>query len=93
MLADGQLWKCLECFTCQEMCPSRIGMAETFRTLKELATSRGQGPEAVAQAYATFRRTGTLGSPKESARKKLGLEPLPPSGGDALARILDDGEE
>lgn len=90
VLAEGQLWKCLECFTCQEMCHSRIGMAGTFRTLKELATAAGQGPDAVGAAYATFRKTGALGSPKESARRKLGLDPLPPSGGESLSRILDD---
>jgi CoB--CoM heterodisulfide reductase subunit B len=90
VLADGQLWKCLECFTCQEMCHSRIGMADTFRKLKELAMESGQGPGSVSAAYATFRKTGALGAPKEGARKKLGLEPLPPNGGESLSRILDD---
>src|SRR5450759_1499526 len=28
VLAEGQLWKCLECYTCQELCHSDIGMAE-----------------------------------------------------------------
>jgi heterodisulfide reductase subunit B len=93
VLAEGQLWKCLECFTCQEMCPSRIGMAETFRRLKELSAASGHSPESVASAYATFRKTGALGSPKESARKKLGLGPLPAGGGDELARILDDDRQ
>jgi len=90
VLAEGQIWKCVECFTCQEMCHSRIGMADTFRKLKELAVERGQGPESVASAYAMFRKTGTLGAPKDSARKKLGLSPLPATGGDELSRILDD---
>jgi hypothetical protein len=72
------------------MCTSRIGMTETFRKLKELSATSGHGPESVASAYATFRKTGALGSPKESARKKLGLGPLPAGGGNELARILDD---
>jgi len=93
VLDDGQLWKCLECYTCQEMCHSRIGMADTFRKLKELAMERGKGPEAVSAAYATFRKTGVLGAPKESARRKLGLEPLPESGGESLSRVLDDDWE
>jgi hypothetical protein len=33
-----------------------------------------------------------LGSPKEGARKKLGLEPLPESGGESLARVLQRAE-
>jgi heterodisulfide reductase subunit C len=90
VIADGQLWKCLECYTCQEMCHSRIGMAEVFRQLKELAMDGGHGPESVAAAYAEFLKTGALGKPRESARKKLGLEPLPQSGGDVVARLLAD---
>jgi heterodisulfide reductase subunit B len=89
---DSQLWKCLECYTCQELCHSDIGMAATFRKLKELAMEAGTGPESVASAYKTFLETGMLGKPKESARKKLGLEPLAASGGDAVARLLDDPE-
>jgi heterodisulfide reductase subunit B len=88
VIAEGQLWKCVECYTCQEMCHSRIGMAGVFRQLKELALERGAGPEAVSAAYAEFMKTGALGKPKESARKKLGLEPLPAAGGDAVARLL-----
>ncbi|MFA5844348.1 MAG: heterodisulfide reductase-related iron-sulfur binding cluster [Coriobacteriia bacterium] len=93
VLADGQLWKCLECYTCQELCHSRIGMAEIFRKLKELATAAGTGPESVTAAYRAFTETGTLGKPKESARKKLGLDPLPDGGGEALARLLASGHE
>ena len=85
---DPQVWKCLECYTCQELCPSDIGMAETFRKLKELALDAGTGPDSVTQAYRTFLEQGTLGAPKQSARRKLGLEPLPASGGDAVARLL-----
>jgi len=92
VVAEGQAWKCLECFTCQEMCHSRIGMAETFRKLKELAVEARTGPEPVASAYQTFLTTGRLGSPKEGARKKLGLDPLPASGGESLARVLADDE-
>ena len=48
VIADGQLWKCLECYTCQELCHSDIGMAETFRKLKEIALREGAGPDSVS---------------------------------------------
>ena len=88
VVADPQVWKCLECYTCQELCPSDIGMAETFRKLKELAMESGAAPDSVVAAYRMFLEQGTLGAPKESARRKLGLEPLPAGGGDAVARLL-----
>lgn len=93
VLASGQVWKCLECFTCQELCHSDIGMAETFRKLKELAMAAGHGPESVSAAYSEFLKSGVLGKPRESARKKLGLTPLPKTGGDAVARLLAEEEE
>ncbi|GAB4289991.1 MAG: hypothetical protein Kow0067_16140 [Coriobacteriia bacterium] len=93
VIADSQLWKCLECYTCQELCHSDIGMAETFRTLKELAMQAGSGPESVSAAYAEFLKSGVLGKPRESARKKLGLEPLPETGGAAVTRLLSEDEE
>jgi heterodisulfide reductase subunit B/heterodisulfide reductase subunit C len=89
VIADDQLWKCLECYTCQELCHSDIGMAETFRKLKELSIATGTGPESVTQSYDMFLNTGTLGKPKEGARKKLGLDPLPTPGGDAVKRLLN----
>jgi len=88
VIAEGQLWKCIECYTCQEMCHSRIGMAGVFRQLKELALERGAGPDAVGAAYTEFLKTGALGKPRESVRKKLGLDSLPAGGGDAVARLL-----
>jgi CoB--CoM heterodisulfide reductase subunit B len=93
VVADSQLWKCLECYTCQELCHSDIGMAGTFRQLKELAMAAGTGPESVSAAYQTFLETGVLGKPRESARKKLGLSPLPATGGDAVSRLIDCATE
>ncbi len=87
-MADGQSWKCLECFTCLELCPSRIGLAETLRVLKEQSGAQGGRPEPVQKAYDLFTSDGLLGKPRDSARAKLGLPALPQSGGDALARLL-----
>ena len=91
VLADGQAWRCLECYTCLELCPSRIGLAETLRVVKEHASAGGGQPDSVRQAYELFASDGVLGKPRESARGKLGLPPLPVGGGEALARMLASG--
>ncbi len=88
VIERGALWKCLECFTCYEKCHSRLGMAEVFRTLKELSVDRERVPEAVRSAYDLFIETGALGEPRESARKKLGLGPLADRGGEELGRLV-----
>jgi heterodisulfide reductase subunit C len=88
VIERSELWKCLECFTCYERCHSRLGMAEVFRTLKELAVERERVPEAVRAAYDLFLETGSLGEPRESARRKLGLKDGPPRGREELLRLL-----
>jgi hypothetical protein len=68
-------------------------MAETFRKLKEISLREGRGPESVSSSYDLFLETGQLGAPKQGARKKLGLEPLPASGGDVMGRIMATANE
>jgi hypothetical protein len=68
-------------------------MAEVFRKLKELAVHQGNVPDAVRFSYDMFVSTGSLGEPRESARTKLGLDPLPRRGGEELGRILARREE
>ncbi len=65
---DGQLWKCLECYTCQELCHSEIGMAETFRKLKEIAIAAGQGPRV---------RPGVIRAVPDHRRARQAQEPGP----------------
>lgn len=89
VIERGDLWKCLDCFTCYEKCHSRLGMTEVFRKLKDLATDRGRLPDAVRFSWDMFAATGVLGEPRESARRKLGLGASPESGGPELKRILE----
>jgi heterodisulfide reductase subunit C len=88
VIEEADLWKCLECYTCYERCHSRLGMAEVFRKLKELALGEERVPAAVTSAYDMFVQTGSLGEPRESVRAKLGLDPLPERGGEELRRVL-----
>ena len=88
VVAGGEAFKCVECYSCQELCHSRIGMADTMRVLKNLAMERGTGPQSVGDSYRVIVDDGLLGTPRENARKKLGLEPLPAYGKGSLADIL-----
>ena len=78
VLERGDLWQCLDCLTCYERCHSRLGMAEVFQTLKELAQEQGNGARAGAVGLRPVRRArASLGEPREAAREKLGLAALP----------------
>jgi heterodisulfide reductase subunit B len=82
VLDERRAWKCLECYTCLELCPSRVGLADTMRVLKGQGAARDQQPEAVRQAFHLFCDQGVLGKARDSVRDKLVLRrrPRPLSG-------------
>jgi CoB--CoM heterodisulfide reductase subunit B len=80
LLNTQDIWHCLECHTCYELCPQRYGMETVFTTLKGMAMDKGLIPATVKQAIETFEKSGKLGEPQKSQRKKLDL-PEPPASG------------
>jgi heterodisulfide reductase subunit C len=90
----GDIWRCTDCLICYERCHSRFGMAEVFQRVKMMARQEGKVPVAVLSNYQTFRETGMLGTPRQSAREKLGLSPLPEDGSADLKSLLrEKGEQ
>jgi heterodisulfide reductase subunit B/NAD-dependent dihydropyrimidine dehydrogenase PreA subunit len=83
------IWKCLECGTCTELCPNSFGMIKVFKEAKRLALERGIAPAETRQGIEMFQSTGTLGKTRERARARLGLGPAPETGGEELARLLE----
>ncbi|MDN5293668.1 MAG: heterodisulfide reductase subunit [Eubacteriales bacterium] len=89
LLNSKEIWYCVECHTCYEMCPQKFGMEKVFATLKHLAMERGLMPPSIKGGVDMFLRTGRLGAPDDRTRKKLGLGQLPPDGGEELKRLLE----
>ena len=88
LLQDKAIWQCLECHTCSELCPQKFGMEKVFAALKHLALERGTAPPPLQGGIKGFLQTGRLGAIDEKARKKLGLDALPPGGEADLQRLL-----
>jgi heterodisulfide reductase subunit B/heterodisulfide reductase subunit C len=87
-LRDPGLFKCVECYTCHELCYQKWGMIHGIRALKHLAIERGLAPEAVEIGVDNFLRTGVLTQPSASRRARLGLpEPSKPGIGE-LRQLL-----
>ncbi len=88
LIRDRAIWQCLECHTCTELCPQHFGMEKVFTALKHLAIEQGMAPPSLQGGIKTFLTTGRLGAADEKARKKLGLDALPPGGEEELQRLL-----
>ncbi len=95
VLESHEVWCCVDCYTCYELCPQKMGMNKIFDILKHIALEKGKGPKGFAASIEMFRKEGRLGEPS-SVRKKLKLPPPPKSGAEELKKLLltiQKGEE
>ena len=54
-LAHEHIWRCLECYECQERCFQRFGMVEPMKALKRPWNSRTISPYGSRSPPCTFR--------------------------------------
>jgi len=90
VITGEDIWKCLECGTCTELCPNSFGMVKVMKEAKRMALERGLGPAETRQGIEMFQNAGVLGKARERARAKLGLGPVAEPGSDELAELLKD---
>ncbi len=88
------IWMCVDCYTCYELCPQKLGMNKIFDKLKHIALEKGKAPKGFSASIEMFRKDGRLGEPT-SVRKKLKLPEPPKSGAEELKKLLEHikGEE
>lgn len=95
VIGSHNIWRCVDCYTCYELCPQKMGMNKIFDKLKHIAIEKGKLPAGYSASIEMFRKEGRLGEPT-SVRKKLKLPEPPKSGGEELKKlllILQKGEE
>lgn len=87
VISSQSIWRCVDCYTCYELCPQKMGMNKIFDKLKHLALEKGKGPKGFSASIEMFRKEGRLGEPT-SVRKKLKLPEPPKSGAEELKKLL-----
>jgi len=87
VINSHHIWKCVDCYTCYELCPQKFGMNRVFDKLKHLALEKGKAPRGLSTSIEMFMKEGRLGEPT-SVRKKLKLPEPPKSGGEELKKLL-----
>lgn len=89
LVEDPDIWMCLDCYVCYELCPMRVGLVEVFTTLRNLAKKRGFMTNGFKGEYNSFKKTGTVVMFSHSARKRVGLSSKKPKLED-LKKILNE---
>lgn len=89
VLASREIWQCLDCYTCEELCGQGIGMNRFFRQLREMVLAQGKAPESVQNAIIAFRGSGYVTKPSQLMRKKLGLKEKKALGEEELKKMLE----
>ena len=88
VLESPELWKCVECYTCAELCPNKYDQMTILRVAKNLAAARGLAPAGVAEGMKTFREKGRLTEASVAQRRRLGLPPPAEAPVAELAELL-----
>jgi len=92
VLRSPDLWRCLECYTCAELCPNKYDQMTILRQAKHLAVRAGLAPESAREGMRAFRETGQLTQASVSQRRRLGLPPTSKVGAEELRELLEGGE-
>ena len=90
VVRSPELWKCVECYTCAELCPNRYDQMLILRKAKNLAIARGLAPEGAVEGMRAFREKGRLTEASAGQRKRLGLPEAAEGGGEELRRLLEE---
>ncbi len=93
VLKSPELWKCVECYTCAELCPNKYDQMTILRVAKNLAIARGLAPAGAMEGMRAFRERGQLVDASVGQRKRLGLPPAPEAAAEELRRLLGDEEQ
>jgi heterodisulfide reductase subunit C len=92
LIQDEALWLCTNCYTCQEICPQGIKVAEIINTLKNISFRRGFSPPGVLKQSGEISGSGMLYRLDEfdmKKRKKAGL-PMLSNQIDEVVRLLEN---
>ncbi len=88
---DPEIWQCLDCYLCYELCPSHIGLVDVFTKLRNMAAKEEKFTEGFQKEYETFLDQQIIGRISKAARKRVGLETIEPDLGD-LKEYIEKGE-
>ena len=95
---NNNLWLCVSCHRCYDICPYDVNPMEVVEALKETAFESGNAPDLIQGEISNVLSTGyafSIVQSQQAQRAKLGLPTLETSGLEDLAKIakktgLDD---
>ncbi len=93
VLRSPDLWKCVECYTCAELCPNKYDQMSILRQAKHLAIERGLAPPAALEGIRAFREKGQLIQASRAQRRRLGLPAALDVPVDELQELLGAGTQ
>jgi len=83
------IWKCLNCYGCYEKCPQRMGLAQFFMKLRNLAIKKGYEPASIASESGKFLQDGVVTGKLTGGRKRLDLPVNSRIGIEELRELLE----
>lgn len=85
VLQSPTIWHCATCYSCQEVCPQKVGFTEIGFVLKNMAVEAGYLPQGLTAQVGLLTNHGRLyqvGEFENEKRTKLGLPEVSEQPGD-----------
>jgi len=80
--SNRNIWQCVSCHKCEELCPYEVSPIEFIETMKQRALETGNAPDSIKQEIKQVISTGyafPVTSHTSKTRKSLGLKELLPN--------------
>jgi len=91
-LGNVNLWKCVSCHYCQDVCPFGLSPHNLFMEIKAASYSEGKSPSAVTSLIKSIVTTGRgfgVSTRTDKMREKLGLSPLTSNGAKDVLKLSE----
>ncbi len=92
VLKSDILWLCTTCYTCQEVCPQGIKIAELIVAVRNMASEQGYAPPGIQKQAELISTQGRLYALDEFDAKKRQKANLPSLAGtiDEVVKLLEE---
>lgn len=89
-LRREDIWYCMNCHECVELCPQGFGMVKLIVRLKNMAVSKGIYPEVIGHRTSEMHDTGYSFAPNEKIREEMGLPEIKGPKIKKLRKLMED---
>lgn len=92
-ISRDDIWYCMNCHECTQLCPQHFGFVKLLIRLKNLAVAKGIYPEVIGHRMSELHETGYSFPPDTKIREDLGLHEIKLPEVEDLRKLLEKAKK